>query len=840
MNKKEQALAILGGISRSIPILGSFDALGIGRFMAMLGEGDSGMCTGVVMQYNPNTMTALVRMTSKRDVWTCSFVDDMATNCFGYSSCTPPMEGDIVAVVPDAARADSGMIVGRMAVESDYTKGDGFKDPEDGMRRSWTLGSAIDGRGTDSDEIPAYSAPLENANDPSTHIRTSFRPTDVLPGEMAILNQHNCGLRGGAMSFSMFGGGASVRTSALLNSIRMVCQSYAKHSMSSTEMDFQNGRNLSSERNVALYQEERLGSDREEDGADGLGSKVWTEDSKAPRGGLMQTMRARFKEYSGYFGHLLSRFFLRPDPSDDELRVMGASKPKEEGVARETVDPSGQYRLAAAGMITLERTGRIPIPVRVALPTDKGHDIGPGEKLTPFEHDDKNPSMRILELYDRQAYDLKTQYARVDGLGIGTDKSPDHYVPQEEDLAPLGDEYDPKYYGNSTVKLKKYDGRRAGVYIGEDGSLIMRDAWGSEVAMVGGNITISCAGNVQILPGKTALTVAGDDIVQKAQNSVDIHASEHDVRLSAARNMEIVGGADDEAHQGGVIIESKGKSKGPWDGKDKGESASVSGITLKAANQNVVVDGYDVVLRAKEHMRMVAGDESVDGKIDMSAKTMRQYAESLISASDESMLRMDKGAVNLAAASIMLRAKSGFMVTRGSKAPAITWEELADGKNPAEDFLESAKSATEGMSNEKEASGGYGREELDKMVFGFRTSQECGTTESWDIGGSGPFTMYEPAWAQVSKTFGTLKSSIGTGVYKEDGKWSNGRPFPGLEVQDEAIYAKLSGERPVNLTEDGFNANRSQLKQASEVDTSSKLESSYIIRSQTNQNTEET
>ena len=275
-------------------------------------------------------------------------------------------------------------------------------------------------------------------------------------------------IKGGLFSATLLGGGANIRASGISNTIRVACEHYKRFSLLGAYHEFHNGRYVSSERNIAYYQEERLGGTKPQD-------KVWEgDDSEAPKGGMNQTIRPRIKDFSGFFGHISSRFCLRPDQNESDIRVQGESQPKEEGVSRETIDPSGQYRVSAAGMLTIERTGRIPVPVRNCYPTDKEHDIkSPPEVLKPFQHNEADPCYRQLELFDRQAYDLKTQYARLDGLGF----TPDYDVPQEEELKPLKDKYDEKFGGNETVKLEKFDKRRAGMYIGEDGSVIILDAW---------------------------------------------------------------------------------------------------------------------------------------------------------------------------------------------------------------------------------------------------------------------------------------------------------------------------------------------------------------------------
>jgi hypothetical protein len=363
------------------------------------------------------------------------------------------------------------------------------------------------------------------------------------------------------------------------------------------------------------------------------------------------------------------------------------------------------------------------------------------------------------------------------------------------------------------------------MYIGEDGSVIIRDAWGSEIVMLGGNVSISCAGNVMILPGQTALTVAGDDIVQKAQNSVDIHASEHDVRLSAARNMEILGGADKNKHQGGVIIESRGSVGAPWDGKGKGETAQINGITLKSESQNVVVDASDVVLRSRRKTSIVSGGKLVDGEVDIAAGILKSRSQQAYISSDGATVYLDGSGATVMGDTIGLNAKSKLQPTEGKKYPVpYKWQDIET--NIAEERGPALLKATDELAEESSASGEYSRESLDKMKFGFRTPQECRTDRSWVIGDkSGIFKMYEPAWIQVKNKFETLKK-VGTETYKDEADWEGGKPFPGED--SGAKYAKLASG-PENLTDEGFNVSRKNVKPTSSI-TEVPLEGNYQVR----------
>ena len=804
----------LGWIAGRVPMNADMDPFGVTKFYEGVYENPDVFRQGFIVSYNPQTHSAAVQMSGYSSIWTCVFADEMLSYSFGYSESNPPREGEFVLVFRINNVANAGIIIGRLPYPLRFNAKDLYNDPEQYHRRLYTQLKE-----TGDLDMPCFLEPLLNKFDDSTQIATHFRPTDVYPGEFARVNQHNCGVKGGMFSATLLGGGASVRVSAISNLLREVCEFYERHSLHASLREFHNGRYLSSERNYALYQEERLGGEAPK-------ADVWDEKAEAPAGGENQTMRPRMKDLTGFFGHLSSKFCFRPDPEEGSAcRVQGMGKPKEAGVSRETIDPSGQYRLSAAGMIAIERTGRIPVPVRNCYPTDKDHDIqSDPEKLEAFEHKEGDPGYRQLELFDRQAYDLKNQYARVDGLG--TDE-PDYDVPQEEDLKPLKDKYDEKFLGNETVKLEKFDRRRAGVYIGEDGSVIIRDAWGSEIVMLGGNVQISCAGNVMVMPGKTALTLAGDDIVQKAQNSVDIHASAHDVRLSAARNMEILGGGDESSHSGGVIIESRGYGVYPWDGKDKGEGAGVSGITLKTNNQAVVVDAQEVNIRSKSNTRIVSGENDVDGQVDIAARSIRGRGKNVYMASEGAAMTVSGGSFMALGESLGIYGSSNTTITKGSKfLVPLKWESLQN--NIAAEYLPKLNEATAYLADESKASGAYSRETLDKMMFGFRTSEECGTDRPWMLGASGAFKLYEPAWAQALEIYDTLVG-VEKDTYKEEAQWENGKPWPGAEAENSAKYAELEGLRPKNLTDEGFNKSRKEVEKKSEI-TDVDLSGNYIIR----------
>jgi uncharacterized protein (DUF2345 family) len=75
-----------------------------------------------------------------------------------------------------------------------------------------------------------------------------------------------------------------------------------------------------------------------------------------------------------------------------------------------------------------------------------------------------------------------------------------------------------------------------------DSGIVLRGACGEEILLQGGNITLSCPSDIRVLPARSAVSLAGDDVVFRAKNSIDLTATDNDVRIKAERNLDMVGG----------------------------------------------------------------------------------------------------------------------------------------------------------------------------------------------------------------------------------------------------------------------------------------------------------
>jgi hypothetical protein len=774
----------------------------------------SAIRVGLVVQFNVGMYSAMVQVATG-EYYTCSIGVFNATPGFGYSDDIVLREGDevIFALLPNDKRA--GIILARRPIRYSKDRNHPVKVESDTKLERRTSFFSKDCYRKLS---PAYDIPLKTPNDTSTGRYMCNRPTDMVPGESGMLNPHRCGFLNNMYSTSMVGGGAFIKLFSIENRIRVVADSMIKYTFFGNDNEWHNRRYLSKEHHGCMYQEERLGMKSKE--------AVPFEKSDYDKDGYFiknkvkgQTLRDRILDQEGYFAGLSVRYRMRPDPDDHEPRAMTDKEIQNPGVARESVDPSGQYRLATTGMLGFERIGRIPVPMRILHPWNLDADEPPAEALEEFKHNEGHPFWRQLELADRVAYDLKNSYRRID-------ESPmEFYLPQEEDLeGKLQDVYDPGFTESKTVKLEKYDKRRSGMWQGEDGSIIIRDAWGSEIVMIGGNIQIACAGNVEILPGKSALTLAGDDAIVKAQNSVDIESADKDVRVNAYNNVQIMAGVPDE-HRGGITLEANGTAY-PWDGKEPegGEAIRSTGILLKTHEGNLVTDTKYTVLRSSKMTSVLSGEKQEGGKLSggkvfFSADTVLTYGDKHVGLLTDDAVVFLQDYMLTAAKNVLLASEINTAIFKKDEVLVpMMWAPME--KEIASDLLDKLQPMVKLMSDEEKISINYSEEKLEKMVFKFRSTQECATDRPWEIGSSGQFTLFEPFWVQVNQKFETLKG-VGRKPFEDHiEEWTEdtGNPWPGRKAElGDGKYTRIAKWEPENMNDDGFNKPRDKVEDSTPI-----------------------
>lgn len=324
-----------------------------------------------------------------------------------------------------------------------------------------------------------------------------------------------------------------------------------------------------------------------------------------------QSMVFRGLELKGYVGDAVRRAIVLL-PADGS----GISRPDDDkryrGAFEEHVGLDGGYHLRSAKEIIFEKTVMMPVPRQLRDPDDPGGDtkidgdypkIGEQEKK-PYEwsKDDK-PDVRHMELWEYQAY-LFGKY----GLQVVDAHAKDWAAPEEGEVGIADDtenRIDPALfskldhvfsrdlpkYGRVVIDQRighetRYYQAKAGLYMLDDGSVVIEDGYGSQLVMSGGNIHVTCQGDIFNRPGRSFITWAPRDFIGRAGWCAELSSAKKDVRIKAEENLHLL--ANDTV-KGSILIESKATARSKrsgWTGK-VGEDIEDGGIIVKAEKSSI-------------------------------------------------------------------------------------------------------------------------------------------------------------------------------------------------------------------------------------------------------------
>jgi len=140
-----------------------------------------------------------------------------------------------------------------------------------------------------------------------------------------------------------------------------------------------------------------------------------------------------------------------------------------------------------------------------------------------------------------------------------------------------------KLFVDERYEEVEYGGARASISLLSGGGIAIRGGCGEEILLQGGNITLSAPGDLRCLFGRSAVTLAGDDIVLRAKNSVDVTATDKDVRVKADRNLDMVGGM---SGTGRTLLENKATRLPSLEGvqEREGEDINGAGVVIRASD----------------------------------------------------------------------------------------------------------------------------------------------------------------------------------------------------------------------------------------------------------------
>jgi len=410
--------------------------------------------------------------------------------------------------------------------------------------------------------------------------------------------------------------------------LRMVAKSLEQQTMAREVLDLYDDGELSVIERIAFVPWEALGSFHNGIPTGVRSASEFDDPTNAPTEQMIKTVevdqKAIFRQFSlkGYLGDIHDEFVALPveatglDSYSGGLSLLGDEVMQ--GVFRQITGADGAFVLQSAKGIHLEKYPLIQLPIETAPYDDPAGDTpenykasgtfgkGEAQKREDFQPADNGcPGDRgILGLALHGAYiskaSLQTLRAhkkdwRVQDesatplaaqLGKGTYVSPGGFkVDATKMWMDLPTHVDLDVQKGRWEKVRYYAGRSA-IDMWDDGSVVIEDAWGSQIIMAGGNIVLTCPGDIIMAPGRSCVTMAPQDIVQRAGNSVDITASKRDVTIKAEVNLKMLGG--NAKTKGGVLVESLA-SEGPFDFKQDGEKTNISGLILRSFGTAAVV-----------------------------------------------------------------------------------------------------------------------------------------------------------------------------------------------------------------------------------------------------------
>ena len=733
------------------------------------------------------------------DMIPCTVLTSTASNYFGAACCSLPVEGSRVLVRLSSSRHRHGVVVGVLPPADTFPLGDSSANPAVLTRYAsmWEYES-----NASVGSSPAYISPLKDTKNLVKINANAGRPLDILPGAQACVNEQGVGWAVTATAATLKGDArAQVRVSCVDSQVRVVSGHFVHHHAGGSTQTYNDGGLLTEESGFTGYQAERMGLTNIGDVAfteippdDDIRKGLKTSQQPvAPR----MTAKKRLQSFIGYLGDLINIFVANPDP---DVQVETENDPAyDQGLGHVHLDGSGLITVKTAGGISLQRTDRIPIPKRLRQPWDpEGDKVEDRTTLSPKPAFDfgSYPYGRAVQLRDVSAWRDRGAYWRLHNQSTAAG-SLDFFLPEEQDLVTPVDQYDKT--GNATETFSKYEKRKSFVNLEPDGSIILRDAWGSEIVMAGGNITITCAGQLQLRSGKSTVVLAGQDVVLKAHDSVDVTAEKHDVRVKADSKIEVVStGA--ESGNGGILLQSRSPGPGSWSGS--GESGSGSGIVLKAEDSGILVAADILDLSGKSAVNIETLGGSGQGTIALSSNSIEVNADSeiFLGAGGASAVLLDSSTALIAGPEVFVAGGSGLLLSTGDQAwEPLQYVTLTSG-SPYDQFSGSI-SALQTLLDAEDWLAPFQPSSRPDIKFTFRNSEEYGTTKATEVQGATDFAVYQPSWAFMAQSGSVLLNGAAVDSWTEQ-SIDGGYPWPGAGARDTG-YVQLEDESNVN-TDDGI------------------------------------
>lgn len=708
-----------------------------------------GVYAGNVIYVSAASHTALVLLGDLGREVSCP-VDSSGGGTLDGQASNMPVEGQKVLVHLATNNSTQGTILAYIPSIAGYTSTQSFEAPN---RPALDYESGLQ----TSTELP-YTQDRTRVGKGGIQDSTPGRMQDQLPGEHVLNNEQGLCFAFLTYLISMKGSeNASVTVSAIDDLVRIISGYYRHISAAGDDQIYNDGGFISRVSTFALHQCERLGSSDYGESVfkvndDPTSAQIGFQFSSEP---LMP--KSRILTATGFLGTIFNAFVSKPAADATQA---------DQGLLHVNVAEDGHLGVRSAGGISLQRTDRIAIPRKLKEAWDPEGTTLETVALTP----EAIPPVTDFELplthwLGRSVYmpDIENWRAACAYRGFKV-CSKDWLVPEFSKLAIPDDSVD-AIIGTAT-DMTSYADANSAFHLEPDGSIILRDAWGSEIVMRGGNIIITCAGEIQMRSGRNTVVVAGNDFIAKARDSVDITATRHDLRLKAEKNLQVVS-------NGGVLLESLAKGNA-YDYSGDGEAITSSGIMIQANKSRVMTSSLLVHTHGINIVNETFGieDKRDNGTFTVSAGVVTLAARQGINfnVGEESFAAIYKNMFVIGARNVYLAGgKGGVQAYHDNKALSFAGEAEIK-SNPYTELLKS-NNETQASSNGstfftiqqlKEIAwlGDYAPSKLTDVGFSYRTTEQYGTDKPSEVDPSlegGKFTMYQATWAsQLSKGLNPL------------------------------------------------------------------------------------
>jgi hypothetical protein len=657
------------------------------------------------------------------------------------------------------------------------------------------------------------------------------RPTDVVEGEYVVSNEFGV-LLGLFQSLATLKASelAQIQCYVLDDLVRIISHNYEHlHALGEFKI-FHDGKALMAEFGATHDPREAMGVAQVDSAKS---ESKFTEDAPPSEKGTDETdfykidgderIKAieRLKGFLGSVGDMIHLFLTKPDPGAVRALSGEISGKFDTGMADFQVGLDGRINIRTVTGASIEKTNWIMVPHRVRTPEDPKGDATEDitfEEKDPFEFDNSkkfrdNPTLYFLQMRDCNAY-LQDFYNYKNFLQYKKDfklsKGPNNDETKLEDID--------KVHPLQKVNLKDYKLRRSGLYLMDNGGVMIKDAWGSAIVLEGGDIYIQAAKDEIHQPLRNYITKAGKFINISARKDVDISSTDEGFRVKTKKVQHLY--SDEE----GIVLQSNSDKDSEPTPEDKAYTG-FGGILLKSV-QGVYTYGKKIFDRADERALYKAGSlmlEASDKTLNLKAATMLgiKSDETVMITADETINIVSQATVNVfGSASANLAGASTNIGNKGSiigmtphpgSLPAIM-----DGVIPVGDIVGAFSGI--GNDNYQEQFSPFDQDDkFTKIKFRFLASSDYNLSEQED---HIPMTIAQ----QDDNSFNFLKLEAW-----EEKEINNTLPFPGKD-KFSTYYSTCDLNNLQKIGNDIFSKDSESLKNSGTKITDKDLKQYKVIK----------